>query len=82
MRKPLRPLRSSVSLMVAVHGYCRSILGIESVWRGKMLQLLLCCPRMNLLSFTLTTWKGAHPAARVRLVVLIGVANFCLWFQY
>ena len=22
-----------------------------------MLQLFLCCPRMNLLSFTLTTWK-------------------------
>ena len=46
-----------------------------------MLQLLLCCPRMNLLSFTPTTWKGAHPAARVLLVALIGVANFGLWSQ-
>ena len=46
-----------------------------------MLQLFLCCPRMNLLSFTLTTYKGAHPAARVLLVALIGVANFGLWSQ-
>ena len=47
-----------------------------------MLQLFLYCPRMNLLGFTLTTWKGAHPAARVRLVALIGVANFGLWSQH
>ena len=31
---------------------------------------------------SLTTWKGAHPAARVFLVALIGVANFGLWSQH
>ena len=28
-----------------------------------------------------TTRRGAHPAARVLLVALIGVANFGLWSQ-
>ena len=44
-------------LFVTVHGHCRSILRIESVRRRKVLQLFPCCPRMNLLWFTLTTWK-------------------------
>ena len=34
-----------------------------------MLQLVLCCPRMNLLSFTLTTWKvERHSVLRTKAV--------------
>ena len=32
---------------VTVHGHCRSILRIESVRRGKMVQLFLCCPSIG-----------------------------------
>ena len=41
-----------------------------------MLQLFLCCPRMNLLSFTLTIWEGAHPAIRV-----LGKLSDILFFE-
>ena len=47
--KRLETLDLTGKNFVTVHGHCRSILRIESVRRGKMLQLFLCCPRMNLL---------------------------------
>ena len=72
LRSCLPPL-----VWVTVHGDCRSILGIESVRRRKMLQLLLCCPRMNLLSFTLTTWQvERHSVLRTKAVNGYESANY------